>query len=57
MQEVLKKLTSWAGSKGTAAMCEVILREVTEYASALTLPHAGEAEDFRMRRELDHQLL
>ena len=33
------------------------LGEVAEYASALMLPHEGEAQDFRMRRELDHDLL
>jgi hypothetical protein len=31
-----------------------IFGEVAAYASALMLPHEGEAEDFGLRRELDH---
>jgi hypothetical protein len=33
-----------------------ILGEVAEYVAALTLPHTGDAEDLRMRRELDNYL-
>ena len=33
-----------------------ILGEVAEYVAALTLPHTGDAEGLRMRRELDNYL-
>jgi len=33
-----------------------ILGEVAEYVAALTLPHTGDAEDLRKRRELDNYL-
>ncbi len=33
-----------------------ILGEVAEYIAALTLPHTGDAEDLRRRRELDNYL-